>query len=132
MAAEVDDQKTEKRIPPIKWVLVAVVYLFVPAILWLCAGTMRWWQTWVYTILILLSGIGGRILAERRHPGLMAERTETASRGDVKPWDRVLSPLMSVSISFPLVIVAGLDRRFGWTQAFPLWLNLLGLALIAL
>lgn len=39
---------------------------------------------------------------------------------------------MAVSVSFPLVIVAGLDHRFGWSPLFPLSLNLLGLLLILL
>ena len=132
MTAGENTPKTEKRIAPIKWVLLGVVYLVIPAILWLCAGTVRWWQSWVFAVLIVLAGYCGRILAERRHPGLMAERTEPIAREDVKPWDRILSPLMSVTVSFPLVIVAGLDHRFGWSAALPLWLNLLGLLLIAL
>ncbi len=39
---------------------------------------------------------------------------------------------MAISLSFPLVIVAGLDHRYGWTPLFPIWLNILGLVLIAL
>ena len=132
MTAETRESEKEKALKPIKWVLMVVVYLFIPTILWVCAGTLRWWQGWVFTILIFAAGIGGRILAERRHPGLMAERTQTPAREDVKAWDRVLSPLMSVSVSFPLVIVAGLDHRFDWSSSFPLWLNLLGIALLAL
>jgi protein-S-isoprenylcysteine O-methyltransferase Ste14 len=30
-----------------------------------------------------------------------------------------------------MVIVAGLDHRFGWSDAFPVWVNLLGLILVA-
>jgi protein-S-isoprenylcysteine O-methyltransferase Ste14 len=82
--------------------------------------------------LILIAGIGGRIWAEKRHPGLMAERVNLKKAADVKAWDKVLSPLMAVSVGFPLVIVAGLDHRFGWSPAFPLWLNGLGFILIAI
>ncbi|WP_372830814.1 isoprenylcysteine carboxylmethyltransferase family protein [Pontibacterium sp.] len=49
-----------------------------------------------------------------------------------KAWDKVLAPLMALSVSFPLVIVAGLDHRFGWSSPFPLWLILLGFLLILL
>jgi protein-S-isoprenylcysteine O-methyltransferase Ste14 len=35
-------------------------------------------------------------------------------------------------VSFPLVIVAGLDHRFGWSPVFPLWLIVLGFLLISL
>ena len=39
---------------------------------------------------------------------------------------------MAVSLSFPVVIVAGLDHRFGWSPVFPTWLNIIGLILIML
>lgn len=44
----------------------------------------------------------------------------------------MLAPLLAVSLSFPPVIVAGLDHHFGWSTLFHLWLNILGFVLIAL
>ena len=49
--------------------------------------------------------------AEQRHPGLLAERQNIESMQNAKAWDKVLAPLMAVSIGFPMVIVAG------WTTA---------------
>jgi len=46
--------------------------------------------------------------------------------------DKLLAPLMALRLSFPLVIVAGLDHRYGWPPIFPLWLNVLGIILISL
>ena len=51
---------------------------------------------------------------------------------DIKSWDKILGPLMALTLSFPLVIVAGLDHRFGWSPAFSTWLNISGIFLIAL
>ncbi len=39
---------------------------------------------------------------------------------------------MALSLSFPLVIVAGLDHRFGWSPIFPAWLNVTGFFMVAL
>jgi len=61
----------------------------------------------------------------------MAERMNFDKSPGVKSWDKVLAPLVSVSVGFPLVIVAGLDHRYGWSPAFPLWLNIIGLLLAA-
>lgn len=129
---EPGDNNTVPSIPPIKWVATIVVYLIIPLILFICAGDPGWWQAWVFSLLIFTAGIGGRILAERRHPGLLAERQSRAKFNEAKDWDKVLSPLMSFSVGFPQVIVAGLDHRFGWSHVLPLWLNFLGLFLIAI
>jgi protein-S-isoprenylcysteine O-methyltransferase Ste14 len=62
----------------------------------------------------------------------MAERQNMEKAKSAKAWDKVLAPLMALSLSFPLVIVAGLDHRFGWTPVFPLWLIMSGFLLISL
>ena len=116
---------------PRQWFRLTIVYLSIPLILLVCGGDVRWWQAWAYSLLFFTAGIGGRIWAERRHPGLMAERTRALKASGVKAWDKVLAPLMALSVSFPLVIVAGLDHRFGSSPVFPIWLNITGISLIA-
>lgn len=126
------DEPTALGPPPRHWVRLTSVYLLIAAIPLILGGAVGWWQAWVFGALIVLAGVGGRVLAERRHPGLMAEREEAGfeDAAGVKPWDRVLAPLMAISLTFPIIIVAGLDHRFGWSAAFPLGLNLLGILLI--
>jgi protein-S-isoprenylcysteine O-methyltransferase Ste14 len=128
------DQNTAQTLNPYQWIRLVVTYLFIPLLLLLCGWDFAWWQAWVFSLLIVVAGIGGRMWAERRHPGLLAERERTrfSNSPDVKPWDKVLAPLMGVSLSFPLVIVAGLDHRFGWSPVFPTWLTILGFILIGL
>ncbi|MCB0028201.1 MAG: hypothetical protein KDE28_09865, partial [Anaerolineales bacterium] len=81
------------------WIRLTLVYLLIPLILLLCGGDIRWWQAWVFTLLIMAAGLGGRIWAERRHPGLMAERQSAESLQEAKAWDKVLAPLMAISIA---------------------------------
>jgi protein-S-isoprenylcysteine O-methyltransferase Ste14 len=115
---------------PRLWIRLTLTYLLIPLILFLCGGDAGWWQAWLFSLLIVAAGLLGRYWAEKRHPGLMAERARSESAPGVKPWDKVLAPLMAVSISFPLVIVAGLDHRYGWSRLFPPWLILAGFLLI--
>ena len=114
------------------WFALILTHLVIPLILLACGGDFSWWQAWVFSVLIFLAGIGGRFLAEKRHPGILAERASTERARNAKPWDKILAPLMAISFSFPLVIVAGLDHRNGWTTLFPTWLNISGLGIIAL
>jgi protein-S-isoprenylcysteine O-methyltransferase Ste14 len=132
MMSKLVAQKSVQTSSPRQWIGVIAVYLFIPMVLFVCAGDIGWWQAWVYSLLIVAAGVGGRIFAERRHPGLTAERQSTESIQEAKAWDKVLAPLMALSVSFPLVIVAGLDHRFGWSPVFPLWLIVLGFCIIAL
>ena len=126
------EQKAVQTISHRRWIALIVVYLFIPLVLLMCGGDFGWWQAWVYSLLVFVAGVGGRILAERRHPGLLAERQSIKSIQGAKTWDKVLAPLMAMGVGFPLVIVAGLDHRFGWSPVFPLWLVVLGIFLIAL
>jgi protein-S-isoprenylcysteine O-methyltransferase Ste14 len=132
MPLKADDQVAAQEVSPRQWIGLVVVYLFIPLVLFLCGGDLCWREAWCYSLLVVAAGVGGRILAERRHPGLLAERQSIEKVQSAKAWDKVLAPLMALSVGFPLVIVAGLDHRFGWSPVFPLWLIVLGFVLISL
>lgn len=132
MSSNTVSQKSVKTATPRQWIGLTVVYLFIPLVLFVCGGDFGWWQAWMYSLLIIAAGIGGRIWAEWRHPGLMAERQSTENFKSAKAWDKVLAPLMAISLGFPMVIVAGLDHRYGWSPVFPLWLIVIGFILITL
>ena len=132
MRLKTTDPNIDQAPSPRLWFALIFTYLFIPLILFVCGGDFSWWQGWGFSILLFFSGIGGRILAEKRHPGILIERFTSEKTMNAKPWDKVLSPLMAISLTFPLVIVSGLDHRYEWTPLFPTWLNILGLVLIAL
>jgi protein-S-isoprenylcysteine O-methyltransferase Ste14 len=131
--AKAEDQKTVPTPKSVIWIRLTLVYLIVPLLLILCGWDLAWWQAWVFLLLFVTAGVGGRLWAEWRHPGLMEERDQAMVERavEVKSWDKVLAPLMAVSLSFPLAIVAGLDHHFGWSPVFPIWLNLIGFLLIS-
>jgi protein-S-isoprenylcysteine O-methyltransferase Ste14 len=132
MTSKTIDPNINQAPSPLLWFALIFTYLFIPLILLVCGGDFNWWQAWVFSVLIFVAGIGGRILAEKRHPGILVERATSEKTLNAKSWDKVLSPLMAISLTFPLVIVAGLDHRYGWTPLFSTWINILGLGLIAL
>jgi hypothetical protein len=88
---------------PRQWISLVVVYLSIPLVLLACGGDFGW----------------------------LAERHDIEKIQSSEAWDKVLAPLMALSLSFPLVIVAGLDHRYGWSPAVPLWLSVLGFILIS-
>ena len=130
MASKTIDQHPYEKAGARFWIRLILTYLLMPLVLLLIGWDLVWWQGWLYSVFFLAIGIGSRVLAEKRHPGLMAERSKFGKDQNVKPWDKVLAPLMAFSLSFPLFIVAGLDHHFGWSPEFPIWLNILGFILI--
>ena len=115
-----------------QWARLVSAYLLIPTILLICGGDLGWWQAWLYSLLIVTAGLGGRMWSEQRHPGLLAERQNIENIRNAKAWDKVLAPLMAVSIAYPMVGVAGLDHRYDWSSEFPLWLIVIGFILISL
>ncbi len=130
MTSKTGDKEAFQTASPKYWVRSIIMYLLIPLVLLISGWDPGWWQAWLYSALIVIAGIAPRIWAEKKHPGLMAERGKFGKTQDVKSWDKVLSLLMAVSLTFPLFIVAGLDHSFGWSPLFPIWLNILGFILI--
>ncbi len=126
------DPDSIQTVSPSEWLRLTIAHLSIPLVLLACGGDTRWWQAWLFSLLFVAAGVGGRVWAERWHPGLMRERVRSLKASDVKAWDKVLAPLMALSLSFPVIIVAGLDHRFEWSPVFPTWLNITGICLVAL
>lgn len=105
-----------------------------PLILLIGGRDSGWWRAWLFSRLTTSAGIGGRVLAEKRNPRLLAERARTVREkaSDVKGGDEVLTELMGLSLWFPLVIVAAIDHRLGWSSGIPRRFDIVGLILVAL
>jgi len=114
-----------------QWVVLTLTYLVIPLLLLAFGRDLRWWQAAVASLLVVAAGIVSRACAERRSPGLLSERRSSLRASGVKPWDRVLAPLMAVSVGYPLFIVAAIDHRNRWSAEYPLWINVVGLLLMA-
>ena len=85
MAASASQNKVRQGLPAKLWIMLAFVYLLIPALLIICSGDWGWWQAWVYGLLVFTAGVCGRIWSEVRHPGLMQERVRFDKAPDVKP-----------------------------------------------
>jgi protein-S-isoprenylcysteine O-methyltransferase Ste14 len=99
-----------------------------PLILFVSAGTTKWGMAWVYFGVSIFGMIASRVIAHRRNPGLLEERSRYRDSENTETWDKVLVPIAALYGPIAAIIVAGLDMRFGWTNAFHLWIQ--GLALL--
>jgi protein-S-isoprenylcysteine O-methyltransferase Ste14 len=81
-------------------------------------------MAWVYVGLRVAVAAVGMLMIAAMHPGLLAERFRPGA--GVKAWDRWLAGMTTLLLPV-LLIVAGLDKRFGWSPQVAV-----GIALIAL
>jgi len=107
-------------------VQMTLVVFVAPLIPMIISGQWTWWQAWAYAVASTLAFIISRILAGRRHPDLIAERARFMEAKDTKPWDKVLAPLLGIG-SILILVVAGLDKYYGWSPAFSINANIIGL-----
>jgi len=93
--------------------------LFVPALLFIFAGTLNWPMAWVYVTLLLLSTIGSRLVTALRSPELLYERARFTEAEGVKEWDHPLVGIVGLYGPMAMMIVAGLDYRYNWSVSVP-------------
>ena len=116
----------------IGWVVTSLLKgiaggLFLGAILFISAGRLDWPMAWVYT---LVSAVDACLLVMVVSPDLMKERAHP--KADAKAWDRVLAHLTGPLGSTAMLIVAGLNVRFGWPPQVPFAWQAAGLVVFML
>lgn len=91
-----------------------LVVIVIPTLPLLITWRWNWWEAWVF-VLILFSGfVVSRIIAVRKHPGILKERAESLNRKDAKSWDRVLAPILALG-GLVVPLISGFEERFNWT-----------------
>ena len=84
------------------------------ALLLLPAGTAAYWQAWVYSAVLFIPMLLALTWLLRHDPALLERRMRTKEKEAEQGLIRTLG-----AISYLLVFVlAGLDRRFGWSQVW--------------
>ena len=104
--------------------------LSTPGILFISAGSLKFWQGWAFLALMLPLGVGAGIYFYRLDPKLLERRLLTREKVGAQ---KIIIKLVRALLVFSLCL-SGLDYRFGWSRAFPgpvpLWLTVLSLAVV--
>jgi protein-S-isoprenylcysteine O-methyltransferase Ste14 len=110
-----------------KKVVFAFLYILIfPALLLLLSGDLFWPAGWIFSVWFILLCFSTILYLYRKDPALLEERFRKPGTGKQEGWDRPV--VMGLVIGFATwIVIMPLDaRRFGWSPAFPLWLNVLG------
>jgi protein-S-isoprenylcysteine O-methyltransferase Ste14 len=115
----------------LKLILQFVVGLiFFGLVLFLPAGTLRFWEGWVFLSIWFIPGLFFSIYFYKHDPALVERRMRR--REKVKEQKLVMKAAYLVFIV--AYLIPGLDFRFGWTRgwagAVPLWLKIVSLGMV--
>jgi hypothetical protein len=102
--------------------------LILAAILFLAAGRWDWLMGWIYMAMYASVTVIG-VLAVPLDPELVAERTQI--REGVKDWDKRITILGSVLYPLAILIIAGLDIRYGWSTRIPFAIQITAVVVVA-
>jgi protein-S-isoprenylcysteine O-methyltransferase Ste14 len=104
--------------------LVLLALIFVPA------GTFRYWQGWAYVAVFVLCSGTYTVSLAKHDPGLLKRRTEAGIRHEKEFTQKVVMAFLFAAC-IVLVVVPPLDVRFGWSLMS--WqVSIIGDALVAL
>jgi protein-S-isoprenylcysteine O-methyltransferase Ste14 len=106
-----------------RMVQVALLVAFMAVVLFLSSGRLNWMWAWIFIGLNLIGVLINSIILLRYNPETIAERAEAEG---MKDWDKIVSGLWAVTYYILMLLVAGLDTRFGWTPLLALALYVAG------
>jgi protein-S-isoprenylcysteine O-methyltransferase Ste14 len=124
-------ENSEKIITPKSLLLVFVFVIVIPMLPLFISWQWDWWEAWAYALINILGFAISRILAGRKHPDLIRERSRYLQHPNPEPWDKSLSPLMGLWGAL-IPITAGLGARFDLSAGFNGGLKILSLIIFLL
>ena len=90
-------------------------FLILFAAIFLCAGTIRFWQGWLFCLSFWMSTIAIGIYLLKSDPALLKRRMRFGPRAESRPIQRIIVTITFI-LFVALAVVVALDHRFGWSR----------------
>ncbi|HEY2482641.1 MAG TPA: isoprenylcysteine carboxylmethyltransferase family protein [Caulobacteraceae bacterium] len=110
------------------WTWLVAASAIMGFVLFLSAGTVQYWQAWVYLVVIVVCSVPVTLYMIK-DPVLLESRTKFGPAAEQRPIQRLIVLVLFLP-TIAVFIVPGLDHRFGWSN-MPTWLCIVGDLLIA-
>ena len=85
-------------------------------LLFTTAGTIRYWQAWIYLIVFFASSAAITIYLMKNDPALLARRMRAGPRAEKEKTQKIVM-LFSMISFIGVFVVSALDYRFKWSPA---------------
>jgi protein-S-isoprenylcysteine O-methyltransferase Ste14 len=100
------------------------VLLFVPA------GTLHYWQAWVFLAVFTIASLYSAVYLFRKNPAVVERRLRAGPQAETRAVQKVVTSAISI-VFIALLVFSALDHRFGWSPVPPA-ISLIGDALVAI
>jgi protein-S-isoprenylcysteine O-methyltransferase Ste14 len=100
------------------------VLLFVPA------GTLHYWQAWVFLAVFTIVSLYSAVYLFRKNPAVVERRMHAGPKAETRPVQKVVAAGISI-LFIALLVFSALDHRLGWSPV-PAALSLIGDVLVVI
>lgn len=100
------------------------VLLFVPA------GTLHYWQAWVFLAVFTIASLYSAVYLFRKNPAVVERRMHAGPRAETRPVQKVVASAIAI-LFIAVLAFSAIDHRFGWSPVAPA-ISLIGDALVAI
>ena len=110
------------------WFALAALAVVMGLLLFIPAGTVSYWQAWVYLGIFFGASALTTAFLIRRDPALLERRMRGGPTAEKRPVERLIMGFTSIGF-IALLVVPALDHRFQWSDV-PVWVVLVGDVLV--
>jgi protein-S-isoprenylcysteine O-methyltransferase Ste14 len=95
-----------------------ILFLVMASLLLIAAGTLHYWQAWLFLGVYFACSLAITLDLMKRDPALLARRMRGGPFAEKEAAQKIIMSFASLGF-IGLLIVPGLDRRFGWSGMPP-------------
>ena len=110
------------------WFALVALAVVMGLLLFLPAGTLRYWQAWMYLGIFFGASALTTAFLIRRDPALLERRMRGGPTAEKRPVERLIMVFTSIGF-IALLVVPALDYRFRWSRV-PGWAVIAGNVLV--
>jgi protein-S-isoprenylcysteine O-methyltransferase Ste14 len=109
---------------------LAILFLVMATLLFVAAGTLSYWQAWVFLTIYFGASIAITLYLIRKDPALLARRMSGGPFAEKEMIQKVIMSFTSIGF-IGLTVLPAIDHRFGWSHV-PAPVVLIGDGLVLL
>ncbi len=97
---------------------LAILFLVMASLLFAAAGTLHYWQGWIFLAVYFAASIAITLYLIKGDPALLARRMRGGPFAEKEPVQKFIMSVVSLGF-IALLVLPGIDRRLAWSHVPP-------------